>query len=133
MLQAAHVAKATDENVVGAIVGATLMEHSRIIWLKRETTSSKSDVEEERRPEARETAVRIWLKAVTKAGLAWRSNSSNSLNGSTKNHLVDPIQFPLIQAIMQPPHRRSGRSHLCRVLCSGIRQHHHCCSYVTRV
>jgi len=46
------------------------MEHSWIIRLKREMTSYESEVEEERRPEARETAVRIWLKAVTEAGLA---------------------------------------------------------------
>jgi hypothetical protein len=33
-------------------------------------TRSESEVEE-RRPEARETAVRIWLKAITEVGLAW--------------------------------------------------------------
>ena len=66
MLQMSHAAEA---DAIGAKVGNHLVRaHSRIIRLKRETTSSDSEVEG-RRPEARDTAVSRWLKAMTKAGL----------------------------------------------------------------
>ena len=73
------------------------MVHSRIIRLKRETTSSDSVVEE-RRPETRDTAVRRWLKAIIEAGLAWVSNPSNSLSASSRPRLPERAREPMTRS-----------------------------------
>jgi hypothetical protein len=54
-------------------------------------TRSESEVEE-RRPEARETAVRIWLKAITEVGLVWRSNLSNSFSALLRPRLPERVR-----------------------------------------
>jgi hypothetical protein len=83
-----------------------LVEQSSIIRLKWEMTSSESEVEE-RRPEARDTAARRWLKAITEAGLAWRSNSSNSFSASSR---------PRIPERARPAMMRSSSKHRSRTV-----------------
>jgi len=77
MLQVAHAAEAADEDAGGATVGATLLEHSRTIRLKWETASSEAEEHW-----AREMTLSRLLKARTEVGLAFGSNSSNSLSAS---------------------------------------------------
>jgi hypothetical protein len=86
-----------------------LGEHSRIIRLKRETTSPESEVEE-RRPEARDTAARRWLKAATEAGLAWESNSSNSFSASSRPRLPERAR----PAMMRSSSKHRSRAALTR-------------------